>query len=325
MKKTTKLKTTKRTRSPWSIVLIFVILFAVVGAVLLLTIQAATPSISLESEDGTVTASAEKISDASASGGEAVQFKKTADTTNACSVPNLKFCDDFNGAAGSAIDSSKWKIMNGASSWGVECWTNSPNNIAIDGAGNLKMTVRKESSCSGSRSYSSGGVETGGKFYFQYGKVEIRAKAACGGGVWPALWTSTGNNGPSWPQSGEIDILEIMDGDPYNAQQTLHGPRASDPTKDWAQINKSNKSSTQWCTAYHTYGIDWRQGYIDFMIDGAVKHHITSSQTPSDGKWPFDSYNQRILLDLQIGSWGGTINDNDLPSSMLIDYIRIYN
>lgn len=241
-------------------------------------------------------------------------------TTGNCDETNLKFCDDFTGSTGSKPDSSKWDVMSGASGWGVECFTESPNNIQQDGQGNLKLVVRKESGCG--RDYTSGGIETNrgnSNFTFQYGDVEIRAKAACGGGVWPALWTSTGDNGPGWPNSGEIDILEIMDGDQYNAQQTIHGGPSH-----W-QKNTSNKSSKRWCEDWHTYGVDWRKGSLKFKIDGVVKHTLTPSDVPSGQKWPFDSYNQRLLVDLQIGSWGGTINNNDLPSTMLVDYVKVYN
>ncbi len=240
-------------------------------------------------------------------------------TSNNCSDTNLKFCDDFTGSAGSMPDSSKWSVLTGASGWGVECFTNSPNNISQDGSGNLKLVVRKESGCG--RSYTSGGMQSGdsgSKFKFHYGEVEIRAKVACGGGVWPALWTSTAD-GPSWPNSGEIDILEVMDGDQYDAQQTIHGG-----PNHW-QVNTTNKASTRWCDNWHIYGVNWRKGSIQFKIDGVTKHTITPSNIPSGQTWPFDTYNQRLLVDLQIGSWGGTINDNDLPSSMLVDYVKVYN
>ncbi len=55
-------------------ILVFVLLFAVIGTSLLLFTKAATPSVSLEAESGSLTQPATKISDSGASSGQAVQF-----------------------------------------------------------------------------------------------------------------------------------------------------------------------------------------------------------------------------------------------------------
>src|ERR671934_162162 len=44
----------------------------------------------------------------------------------------------------------------------------------------------------------------------------------------------------------------------------------------------------------------------------------------SSGVWPFDSYAERPVLDLQVGDWGGTVDAATLPQTMLVDYVRIY-
>lgn len=54
--------------------LLFVFAFAAIGVVLLIVTKAATPTASFESEGGTVTAPATRITDASASGGSALRF-----------------------------------------------------------------------------------------------------------------------------------------------------------------------------------------------------------------------------------------------------------
>ncbi|CAM9110596.1 unnamed protein product [Discosporangium mesarthrocarpum] len=55
----------------------------------------------------------------------------------------------------------------------------------------------------------SGRVNTKGKFSFQYGRLEIRAKMPRGDWLWPALWLLPEDSvyGP-WPRSGEIDLCE---------------------------------------------------------------------------------------------------------------------
>src|ERR1019366_4613160 len=69
---------------------------------------------------------------------------------------------------------------------------------------------------------------------------------------------------------------------------------------------------------------NWSPGQVAFTIDGAVTHTITPANMQSGWSWPFDSYQERLLLDLQVGAAGGTINSGSLPQSMLTDWVRVY-
>ena len=54
-----------------------------------------------------------------------------------------------------------------------------------------------------------GRIITKNKFDFKYGRVDIRAKLPTTAGTWPALWMLGQNiNSVSWPECGEIDIME---------------------------------------------------------------------------------------------------------------------
>ena len=56
--------------------------------------------------------------------------------------------DNFDGPSGQAPDSSKWRYDIGGSGWGNDerqYYTNSTRNAAMDGAGNLVITARRES------------------------------------------------------------------------------------------------------------------------------------------------------------------------------------
>src|SRR5215207_5795733 len=73
-----------------------------------------------------------------------------AATTSAQTHTVLVWSDEFNGPAGSAVDSTKWvaEVGNGSNGWGNhqrEYNTNSTKNAATDGAGNLVITAIKES------------------------------------------------------------------------------------------------------------------------------------------------------------------------------------
>ena len=61
----------------------------------------------------------------------------------------------------------------------------------------------------------SGRINTKGKFDFQYGRLEARLRLPKGDYLWPAFWLMpTDNAYGSWPDSGEVDILEARSNDP---------------------------------------------------------------------------------------------------------------
>jgi beta-glucanase (GH16 family) len=226
----------------------------------------------------------------------------------------LIFDDEFNGSAGSAPDATKWQILGGAKPY-------------VDGQGHLVETATSNPGgvpcTNGSGLYESGGIDTGpatgGLFDFQYGSVEASIQVPCqsGTGLWPAFWS----DGPNWPTGGEIDYLEIMKYfGPTDANEGLHGPTTGGSS--WG-LSYQNTAST-WCGAYHTYGAIWSPGEIQFTIDGTVERTITPTAMQSGWTWPFDSYGQRLLLDLQIGDSGGTVDNTTLPQSMLVDWVRVY-
>jgi hypothetical protein len=80
----------------------------------------------------------------------------------------------------------------------------------MDGAGHLVIEARKETV--GGRDYTSHRMNTGGKFTFQYGRVEARIKVPKGNGLWPAFWMMGADflTGRPWPYNGEIDIMEVL-------------------------------------------------------------------------------------------------------------------
>ena len=39
--------------------------------------------------------------------------------------------------------------------------------------------------------------------------------------------------------------------------------------------------------------------------------------------WPFDANPEQLILDLQVGSHGGTVDNTTLPQSMLVDWVRV--
>ena len=311
------------------IILIFVI---VIGCVTLLITKAAQSSASIEAEAGIRSSSVQSIpNDISASGNSAVRFASQTVSGEKCQqLSNLKFCDDFDGASGTYPDNSKWNVFQSGSSWGSHCWKKSPQNIAQDGQGHLKMSIIDEGSIQCTDYYgnpsqlSSAGMDTGGgRFLTNKGKFEIRAKLSCATGVWGSIWTS----GTPWPQQGEIDIWESMDGNLNRIKHTVHSGLDSSTAEKW-KLGQNYTINEQFCDKYRVYAAEWRDGYIQFMVDGVKTYRVNKSDTPAGKYWAFDTGQHRLLITLQYGNAAegrGLPNPADLPTSMLIDYVRVYN
>src|SRR5512146_1009190 len=74
----------------------------------------------------------------------------------------LAWSDEFNAAAWTSPNSSKWVMETGGGGWGnneQEVYTNSTNNARHDGAGNLIIEARRNGS-----GYTSARLKTQGKF-----------------------------------------------------------------------------------------------------------------------------------------------------------------
>jgi beta-glucanase (GH16 family) len=137
----------------------------------------------------------------------------------------LIWSDDFDGVAGALPDATKWTEEYGAAAYRnneLQCYTNNnPSNASLDGHGALRITVRREPNSCG-KEYTSASVWTKDKFDFLYGYVEARIKTPSGSGLWPAFWTE-GSTG-SWPDHGELDVMERVNSDPGSKETTHGGP-----------------------------------------------------------------------------------------------------
>jgi beta-glucanase (GH16 family) len=240
-------------------------------------------------------------------------------SASAASFDQQTWVDDFDGAAGSRVDTSKWVYEKGfGEQWGnneYQTYTDSTNNVRLDGAGHLVITARKEAD----GSYTSGRLKTMGKFSQKYGKFEANIKIPRGPGLLPAFW-AMGNTG-GWPANGEIDIMENVGGEPKTVYGTVHG--AGFTGADTTGRGGHKSISTELSADFHRYGIEWKPDAITWTLDG-IAYKTTTPSNIGGARWPFNDQPFYMLLNVAVGGdWPGKPVDSVLPEEMVIDWVKV--
>lgn len=236
----------------------------------------------------------------------------------------LTWSDEFDGAAGVLPDAAKWTYDIGNGGWGnqeLQYYTNRPENVSLDGNGNLVITAKSESF--GGSSFTSARIKTKGLFEQAYGRFEARLKTPYGPGIWPAFWMLGANNETvTWPQCGEIDIMELKGHQPSILHSTLHGSGYSAGN---AITDTYTLFNDRFDNGYHIFAVEWDAEKIDFYVDGYLYNRITKSTVASKGEWVYD-HPFFLILNIAVGGnfAGFPTSETPFPQKMTIDYVRAY-
>jgi beta-glucanase (GH16 family) len=241
----------------------------------------------------------------------------------------LVWADEFDGDAGTPINSEFWSFDIGGHGWGnneLEYHTDRVENVSLDGSGNLAIVAREENpdglNCHyGTCRYTSARILTRDKVEFTYGRVEARIRIPRGQGIWPAFWM-LGANFPEvgWPFSGEIDILENVGHEPRTVHGTIHGPGFSGANG----IGGSYNLDADFADDFHVYAIDWDEDAIRWYVDGELFNTITPNDL-AGREWVYD-HDFFLILNIAVGgNWPGEPDaTTEFPQTMLVDYVRVY-
>lgn len=236
----------------------------------------------------------------------------------------LVWGDDFDGSAGQSVDASKWTydIGTGENGWGnreFQYYTDRPENVSLDGNGNLLITARRETFAGAP--FTSARIKTQGLFEQAYGRFEARMKTPYGPGIWPAFWLLGANiDDVNWPQCGEIDVMELRGNAPNRIAGTVHGPGYSGGNAVSGDFVLDNSRFDE---EYHVFAIEWSEDQIDFFVDDFLYKRITPKDTP--GEWVYDKP-FFMILNLAVGGdyVGFPTSQTPFPQSITVDYIRVY-
>lgn len=234
----------------------------------------------------------------------------------------LVWSDEFDGAAGDAPDPANWNHETGDHGWGnqeLQNYTESRENSALDGDGNLVITARQEAD----GSYTSARMTTQNNVEHSFGRVEARVQLPSGQGIWPAFWM-LGSDFPEteWPDSGEIDIMEFIGSDVGTVHGTVHGPGYSGGEGVGASYD--HPEGGDFSDGFHVFAIDWEPGSITWSVDGVPFNTITSEDV--GGEWVYDQEFFMILNVAVGGEWPGYPDETtEFPQEMKVDYVRVYD
>jgi beta-glucanase (GH16 family) len=242
------------------------------------------------------------------------------------------FDDEFSGRA---LDVTKWTPMltaQGGYHNGPECYVNSANNMA-ESNGTLRLTARKEAApfyCKQGKTkgwttqYTSASVSTGSHFSQAYGRFDVRAKlpGATITGLQTSFWLWPVNavkHGPTWPQSGEIDIAEIYTKYPNLAIPYIHYvPKTADP-------NVTTTSFVINPNVFHDYVALWTPTTITIQIDGKTALIDNWNPAGMTKPAPFDQpFMVQLTQALGIRTNAFDPAHTPLPATTQIDYVRVW-
>ena len=248
------------------------------------------------------------------------------------------FGDNFAGAAGSAPSAANWfyDIGTGYGTGEKEQTTNSTSNVYLDGNGHLVL-----------KAINNGGTWTSGRIEstrddFQAppgGKLEMTASIeqpnpASGLGYWPAFWAlgSPMRTGGGWPQSGEIDMMEDVNG-LNEASQTFHNS-ANSPGHPLIACPGAGSGCQ---TGYHTYTVivdrtNTSAETMQFLMDGVVESTITEASVGTAAWQAAVDHGFFIIFDLAMGgNYPDGVSGTTTPTSattsgasMSVGYVAVY-
>ena len=263
-------------------------------------------------------------------------------------VLNPRFSDEFNGTS---LNTNLWNYYTGG--WKDEnqqvqnCYTSEEENVNVSGGSlNLVGLYKPGKTCTGNTKtgdFTSGFVQTKGKAYFKYGYIEARIKMPKNKSTWPGFWMSPNESKyGSWPNSGEIDIVEAKGSNYKFAASDAHWRDKNTPTgqtgghRSRQGVIPSTKFDTHDTTEWHTYGVKWTEGKLEYFIDGELHHTITEFKNSNSTGNPNGPFDQDFFLRLNLAIGGNYIdapwNDahnsvgaaDDFPATMSVDYVRVY-
>lgn len=214
----------------------------------------------------------------------------------------LVWHDEFDG---DTVDDTRWRVEDAALVKNNELQYYAPDEVYLeDGC----LVLRSRQRAMGNREFTSGLIESRGRFAQAFGRIEIRAKLPRTQGMWPAHWMLPEDR--SWPP--EIDIMESVGSQPELISMSLH-------TGAWPDLDSQTMDhlGPDYSADFHVFALEWDPDELRWYIDGTLAFS-TRENVPQK---PFF-----IILNTAIGGNmpGDPDETTEWPQHHRIDYVRVY-
>ena len=228
---------------------------------------------------------------------------------------NVVWFGAFDGHAGQSVDPAQWNIITKYSppprlpkpcctdtlshphspsvhyNNEVQEYTTSTDNLQISGNGALQIIPRK----SASGQWTSARIESKAAYTAEAGKTTrfqallrfgdtLREKQQ---GVWPAFWMlgESSRQGMPWPECGELDIMERINGD-ARGHGTLHCGLGDVPCGAMTEsVPLPDNGWHTWALEIDRSVADWNAQSVSWFLDDNKYSVVKGSDVKDEGIW----------------------------------------
>ncbi len=213
------------------------------------------------------------------------------------------------------------------------------SNISVRDGKLIITTIRKpgKNKRGDEFAFSSGLIQSFGKFAQAYGYFEARMAMPEAKGLWPAFWLmpdrgkgdiarwwlngrrstyiQTGVNNGFTGKGMEIDIMEHL---------TIWGPNKFHAAIHWDGYGKDHKKVEKTFDVppspdgWRIFGLHWRPNLLVWFVDNKEVYRIENDRVADVPMY--------ILLNTSVGGWHGNHPDPDtkLPATTAVDWVRVW-